>query len=144
VLLGTGKAASGTTVVDQFLTALPTGRRGSVYDFGFVALRHHLSRTVIAWMKVDYLDGSYQPVLANPLAGGPQPGGIGPGNDTSWQAYGGSTHATHAIASIEVFICDTGPKPLTGSVQISDVSLAVRRPRARAFDAVPTLTPGQP
>jgi hypothetical protein len=111
-----------------------------VYDFGFVAWRRHLSRKLTTWVKVEYVDGSYQEVFAHSLARPSKAMGLAPGSDPAWQAYGASAQARKAIASIEIFLCDTGPMPLSGTVQLSDVSLTARSPGGRAFAAVPILS----
>src|SRR5205823_754904 len=90
---GAGRTGRGSTVVEQVFDALPAAGRGTTYDFGFIALRRQLSRTMIAWMKLTHLDGSYQAVLVHRLAGGPA-AGIAPGSDSSWQAYGASARAS--------------------------------------------------
>ncbi len=142
MLRGTGKAAVGSTFVEQSLDALPSASSGTVYDFGFVALRHHLSRTVEAWIKLYYVDGSYEPVLAHPLHGRLSASGIPAGSDRGWQAYGAEARAVKPLLAVELFICDTGSGPLTGTVQISDVSLVLRLPGAPAFSDIASLLAG--
>jgi hypothetical protein len=140
LLTGTGTAAAGSLVVEQVFGALPAARPGAVYDFGFVARRVNLSRTVIAWIKVSYVDGTYQAVVAAPRGAAPG-SGIPPGTDASWHAYVASARAMKSISSIELFICDTGSRPLSGDVQITDVSLTLRRRGQAAYRNVPALPP---
>jgi hypothetical protein len=139
LLQGTGLTARASTVVEQVFNALPSAQPGSEYEFGFVAFRRHLSRRVISWVKLNYVDGSYQALLARRLGEASHEGGITSGDDLGWKAYAASVRAAKPVSTIQLFVSDTGPQQLRGAVAISDVSLTLRPRGVRRFRNVPAL-----
>jgi len=140
LLRGTGASLPGSTFVEQSFNSLPSASTGTVYDFGFVARRHATNRPVIVWMKLAYVDGTFQAVLAHQLAAGAQrSAGVPAGTDRGWHPYGAEARAAKPLVAIQLFACDTGPLRMTGILQVSAVSLAIRRVGQAPFSDVPRL-----
>jgi oligosaccharide repeat unit polymerase len=124
---GTGRRAPSPSFFTQVVRDLPDHTQGAIYTFRIAALARGLSRPLPAAMKFTYRDGTsdFFPATAGTAGslGGDDLPPIPAGTTELWQPGTAIGRAERPLRSIQVFLVDTGTRPLRGRAWIDGVTL---------------------
>jgi hypothetical protein len=111
-------------VLQQDVTALPSYAAGSQYALRFRVRTINLNRRLPTELKLNYAGGGYRFFRGRPLRARTTSGaGIPSGTSAGWIPIVVTATAWFPLQSINAFIIDSGPGPLSGRVWIDDIEL---------------------
>jgi hypothetical protein len=129
-----GRRVRGSVLIGQIVT-LAEAARGSRYRLVIRARTRRLNRRVQAELKLIYDNGKFDFFLGRAVAGSPglpkSGTGIPPGTWRRWITVKVDAVARRRVRAIQVFVFDSGPGPLRGTVWIDGVELSGHEPKAR-------------